>query len=326
MLTALKRLLRALPFAGVLRPRRGRPLVNLFDADYYLRAYPDVAAARINPLLHFIAAGAFEGRRPHPLFDTTFYLAKYPDVAAAHVNPLGHYLKHGAFEGRHPHPLFDSAYYLERNPEVRDAGINPLVHYALHGAAEGRKPHPLFQPSYYFGRCPEARLGNPLAHFLENGCCSPHLLFDCESYVRDHPEVSAQRINPLIHYVMLPLADARGSEMPILNRDREGADLPVAHVDIDDVKVAVVFLNTRFEAIAVGEQRHIYTALRSLAAHAGLEGEVAAVWRDRFGPAKFIAPPQQRPFFQSVNYDQLYAQINRTIRAPAAGLSRLEPD
>jgi hypothetical protein len=320
LLTALTRLLRALPYAGALRPRRGRPLVNLFDADYYLRAYPDVAAAGINPLLHFIVAGAFEGRRPHPLFDTTFYLAKYPDVAAARVNPLGHYLKRGAFEGRQPHPLFDSPYYLERNPEIRDARINPLVHYVLNGAAEGRKPHPLFQPSYYWSRCPEARRENPLVHFLENGHCSPHLLFDCESYIRDNPAVAANGINPLIHYVLLPLADARGSETP------EGADLAVAHLDIDDVKVAVVFLNTRFGSIAADEQRRIYAALRSVTAHAGLEGEVAAVWRDRFGPAKFIAPPQQHPFFQSVNYDQLYAQINRTIRAPAAGLSHLEPD
>ena len=32
--------------------------------------------------------------------DTTAYLAAYPDVAAANVNPLAHYLQFGFAEGR----------------------------------------------------------------------------------------------------------------------------------------------------------------------------------------------------------------------------------
>ena len=50
-----------------------------------------------------------------------FYVAKYPDVAAAKVYPWLHYLKHGAAERRKPHPLFDPDYYMSRCPEARSA-------------------------------------------------------------------------------------------------------------------------------------------------------------------------------------------------------------
>jgi GT2 family glycosyltransferase len=205
---AVKRLVGALRYASVLRPRIPIRLGRyLFDSGYYRAAYPDVADNGVSPLLHFIVAGAFEGRNPHPLFDTAFYLSKYPDVAAAGVNPLGHYLKHGAAEGRQPHPLFDSSYYLERYPDVRKSGINPLLHYELHGAAEGRQPHPWFQPDYYLDRCPEARRAsvNPLVHFAQadpGKCRSPHPRFDCEYYARQNPGVAAAGMNPLVHYVL----------------------------------------------------------------------------------------------------------------------------
>jgi hypothetical protein len=42
------------------------------------------------------------------LFDTAWYLAANPDVAAAGVDPLQHYIDYGAAEGRDPNPLFDS--------------------------------------------------------------------------------------------------------------------------------------------------------------------------------------------------------------------------
>ncbi len=63
------------------------------------------------------------------LFDTDWYLAQNPDVAAAGIDPLVHYLRHGAAEGRDPNPLFDTDWYLAQNPDVAAAGTNPLAHY-----------------------------------------------------------------------------------------------------------------------------------------------------------------------------------------------------
>ena len=41
-----------------------------------------------------------EGRDPSARFDTLGYLAANPDVAAAGVNPLDHFLQFGIYEGR----------------------------------------------------------------------------------------------------------------------------------------------------------------------------------------------------------------------------------
>ena len=73
------------------------------------------------------------------LFDKKWYLATYPDVAAANVNPLRHYLNHGWREGRNPSERFDGDAYLELNSDVAAANICPLVHYVNHGRKEKRR-------------------------------------------------------------------------------------------------------------------------------------------------------------------------------------------
>ena len=75
-------------------------------------------------------------------FDAGWYLARYPDVAAAGLDPLTHFLRFGVAEGRDPGPLFDSKWYLAKNPDVAAAGMVPLVHYFQIGAAERRDPNP----------------------------------------------------------------------------------------------------------------------------------------------------------------------------------------
>jgi len=170
-LRTLKRLLQIVPYAGVMRPRGVNPPENLFDADYYLSTNPDVAAAGVNPLLHFIVAGAFEGRRPHPLFDPAYYLRKYPDVAVSGVNPLAHYLKHGAAEGRQPHPWFKPGPYLDCCPKVRDSGENPLLHFLRSAPSNWCRPHPQFDCQYYLSQNADvpALWMNPLVHFVLHG-------------------------------------------------------------------------------------------------------------------------------------------------------------
>ncbi len=71
------------------------------------------------------------------LFDPEWYLRTYPDVASSGLDPAFHYLVYGGKEGRHPGPRFDSKYYVQNNPGVDESGLNPLVHYLLRGRAEG---------------------------------------------------------------------------------------------------------------------------------------------------------------------------------------------
>ena len=149
----------------------GRSPNRLFDSGYYLKTYKDVAAIGMNPLVHYSAYGWKENRRPHPLFDGAYYRRQYPDVERSGINPLSHYLKWGAAERRNPSAWFDAQYYLQRYPDVAATGMDPLDHYILHGEKEGRDPHPLFDGAYYLHRYPDvAKAGvRPLDHYLKSG-------------------------------------------------------------------------------------------------------------------------------------------------------------
>jgi hypothetical protein len=46
---------------------------GLFDQDWYLTTYPDVAGSGLDPIEHYLTVGAPKGYNPNPLFDTGFY-------------------------------------------------------------------------------------------------------------------------------------------------------------------------------------------------------------------------------------------------------------
>jgi hypothetical protein len=90
--------------------------------------------------------------RSSGLFATAWYLERNPDVAAAAVDPIRHYLEFGSAEGRSPHPLFETQWYLENNPDVAGTGENALCHFLSWGWREGRDPNPYFDTSWYLAR------------------------------------------------------------------------------------------------------------------------------------------------------------------------------
>lgn len=93
-------------FIGGSRRRRRERALNLleqsslFDRDWYLETYPDVATSGIDPALHYLETGWREGRDAGPAFSTSAYLRANADVAAHGLNPLLHYVEYGHFEGR----------------------------------------------------------------------------------------------------------------------------------------------------------------------------------------------------------------------------------
>src|SRR3954471_11704282 len=72
------------------------------------------------------------------LFDREWYVQRYPDVAELKMDPIEHYLRHGAAEGRDPNPEFSTWGYAESYADVAAHGINPFIHYVKYGRAEGR--------------------------------------------------------------------------------------------------------------------------------------------------------------------------------------------
>ena len=104
--------------------------------------------------------------RSSNLFNEAWYLANNPDVSRANVDPALHYLRHGGYEGRDPGPEFSNNGYLDLYPDVRIAGINPLLHYLKYGINEGRvlssqrQPTQLVKPEF---KCPVCQ--NEIAEF-----------------------------------------------------------------------------------------------------------------------------------------------------------------
>ncbi len=86
---------------------------GLVDVVWYRTQNPDIVAAGLDAVVHFVRFGAQEGRAPNRYFDTSWYVGQNPDIVAAGLNPLLHYLRHGDLEGRHPHPLVDPAWYRQ---------------------------------------------------------------------------------------------------------------------------------------------------------------------------------------------------------------------
>lgn len=71
-------------------------------------------------------------------FDGGWYLQTYPDVQAAGVDPLEHFLENGVKEGRNPNPHFDGEAYLRANPDIADFPPGPFIHYVCYGFQEKR--------------------------------------------------------------------------------------------------------------------------------------------------------------------------------------------
>ena len=118
----------------------------LFDPAWYLRRYPDLAQAGVDPFTHYFRFGAQEGRDPNPFFDGAWYRAHHADAARSGLDPLLHYLSVGAARGHNPHPRFDALWYVDQHP---DAAGNPLLFHLRTGRPRGFATEPAFDPAAF---------------------------------------------------------------------------------------------------------------------------------------------------------------------------------
>lgn len=174
----------------------GDPQALGFDAAYYLRAYPDVKAAGVDPELHYLTFGWKEGRNPSADFDTVFYRsvvcgATDPDLCPlVHFNSRGHAaaaprnradaLTMGGYAPAAADLIralpdltvyFDAGQYIERYPGETLGDLAPLEHYLTRGWKMGLAASDRFDTAFYR----ETFLHNdaadicPLVHFLCSG-------------------------------------------------------------------------------------------------------------------------------------------------------------
>ncbi len=158
-----------------------------FDAKYYLKKYPDVKKAGVDPWQHYVKYG-FKEKRCYSAddeiarkFDSKFYLEAYPDVAKAKMDPLKHYLKYGRREGRRPFikwdevnvinnsRFFDREWYVRSYFNVRNSKLDPAVDYWVNG--NNKSPGPYFNSMEYLLMNPDVAIHriNPLVHYEKYG-------------------------------------------------------------------------------------------------------------------------------------------------------------
>ncbi|MBI6925131.1 CDP-glycerol glycerophosphotransferase family protein [Pseudomonas putida] len=79
---------------------------SLFDPEYYLASNPDVARSKHPPLSHYIKYGWTEGRAPcrASVFDALWYESQYLSDHPTPINPLLHYITIGKYNGFLPRP------------------------------------------------------------------------------------------------------------------------------------------------------------------------------------------------------------------------------
>ena len=177
---------------------------GLFDYNYYLNRYPDIAQAGMDPLEHYLCQGYMERREPNAIFDANYYIKIYELDNSATFDALLHYIQSGEALGYKPNKLFDpvwykkyyrlkdeegvlahymthrkgpfspipdfdASYYLKSYPDIAAAGIDPFEHYINYGYTEGRNPSADFDTKYYIKRYLNGKLDvNPLVHYIEN--------------------------------------------------------------------------------------------------------------------------------------------------------------
>lgn len=69
-----------------------------------------------------------------PHFDHAYYYGQAQDVARSRLDPVAHYIRAGAAAGRDPAPFFSGAAYLRAVPEAAGSGLTPFGHWAKAGA------------------------------------------------------------------------------------------------------------------------------------------------------------------------------------------------
>lgn len=153
---------------------------GLFDAEWYVRAHPELKLSAKTAWRHFKARGFRAGLSPTPLFDPELYLKVNPDVAAAGTPAFVHYLLHGTREARKGvHYLIDHDYIASQVDLSQVEGGNPLI--ALATSRDWINPRRIIDTRMIADQMNTTSTWETLCTYAAQGAPDdiiPHLLFD----------------------------------------------------------------------------------------------------------------------------------------------------
>ena len=139
-----------------------------FDAPWYRRHYGG-RLGRLGCAEHYLLHGAGMGFDPGPLFSTNGYLAAHADVAEAGMNPLVHFLRYGQYEGRFPRAgnsalALDEALWAGQGEQDALDDLRALV--ANPSLPEPERVYAAWALARWHGSCGEWRYIEPLLGHL----------------------------------------------------------------------------------------------------------------------------------------------------------------
>jgi len=162
---------------------------GLFDKNWYVKEYQDVAILRYDPIKHYLKYGSILKRNPSLKFNTKLYIDSNSEVAESGLNPLVHHILTNPKSDSCNHPdshnyefddnllliksskLFNRRWYLAEYRDVARKQVDPAVHYLKNGGREGRNPSPWFNTLWYLAEYRDMCCSdmNPLVHYLRYG-------------------------------------------------------------------------------------------------------------------------------------------------------------
>lgn len=208
-------------------------LLEGFDPEFYVTAYPDLTLDNDDARIHYIEHGRAERRYGSEArlaadieivtksgkFDTSFYLAEYGATGDA----VRHYLLNASYGKVKPNADFDADFFQIYYRQSLMSGENPFAYYCRHAdkawcapnakamaqEVEALKRSTRFDAERIESALPREMKGvSPYLYYLTEGFrlgLRPSNHFDGRAYILEYPDIALAQINPLLHY------DAQGS-------------------------------------------------------------------------------------------------------------------
>jgi len=202
-----------------------------------------------------------KGDVPHRIFDADWHLARYPEIADGPYPPLTHYVLHGWAEHRTPALHFDKWVYHAICRSFDPFRHNPVLHYLLIGQydpvvekavrtltssqaeAEALVAGGWFEPEAYARRYADTRLlRRPgLDHFMSIGWRygrSPFTGYDPDAFARQFPGFIPGQQNPLRHLLELGCLPIRVGTSPETERTEASPTSDLAPSPLNSATIA----------------------------------------------------------------------------------------
>ncbi len=249
-------------------PVRARPRIShLFDRRFYTETNPDIAAAGVDPFIHFVVNGCPEARSPHPLIDIPYIVKANPFLLR---QPFGTAELYDVLHDDHqsPSPYFSLEYckgqISQSSPDV--PGL--LEHFLKVGLRSGSQPNAFLDLHWYYRQLDGAQdVWSGLRHFVLVGDSqgrSSSPAFSGRRYRELYPDVAAAGTPPLLHYLTVGIAEGRAPVPAVASLDNGRRNISASIVAADRGEEGATATQT--PAIESGKQEQLAMTLFRLRA------------------------------------------------------------